>query len=401
MTEKLASIKNNVLYIVIFASTVLLAALSSFFYGKEPEEIIRIVVVMTLCAGILVFLLIDNTVSDGFKGDNKDKQWRFCASYLGTLILAVSVPLISNQAWPYMAMMVLLALFSNGFIGIVSGSFLILLSVLLEESGSYTEFFIYFISGCLAIVLLDHLQDTQDVGFPIFIALLMQFVLFVAFDILFQNKTFTVISLIVPIVCTFIDAIILFITLGAYSLYIIRGSTDMYMDINDTEFSLLVEIKEKDKDEYYKAIHTAYLTERAAIVLGLNNRPAKTCAYYKRVGVLCDSNKWEDVEHYFIENNFPEETLPYLKEFFDEQSINGFVRRETTVVDICEELVISIMYLIRKNNNPVIDYDALIDKIIDNMLDKKLFNRSSISFSDLEKLRKLLKKEKLYYDFLR
>ena len=55
----------------------------------------------------------------------------------------------------------------------------------------------------------------------------------------------------------------------------------------------------------------------------------------------------------------------------------------------------------RKDKDSKIDYDELIDKIIQHKLDKKEFNRSKLSFSDLENLRKLLKKEKLYYDFLR
>lgn len=401
MTEKLSEIKNSTLYIVLFVVTTLIVLGATFFYGKELEDIEKIVVVMILCSGINIFLLADTTGSNGFKYQNLKKQWRFVFCYIAILIVAVALPLISNGAWPFMAFFVLLSLFSNSLIGIVSSSTLLVLSVMLEQNGGYSEFFIYFLSGCLAVVLLDDLQKTQDVGWPIFISLLMQFVLFVAFNILFENKTFTWVSLIVPIVCTIIDAIILLVTLGAFSQYIIRGTTDMYMDINDPEYSLLVQIKEKDKDEYYKAIHTAYLAERASMKLELNSRAVKTCSYYHRISVLSEGKSWDDVLHYFKDNEFPDEVIPFLNEFYNPRSKSGFVSREATVVNICETVVSSIMYLIRKDKDSKIDYDELIDKIIQHKLDKKEFNRSKLSFSDLENLRKLLKKEKLYYDFLR
>ena len=175
----------------------------------------------------------------------------------------------------------------------------------------------------------------------------------------------------------------------------------MYMDINDPEYALLVQIKEKDKDEYYKAIHTAYLAERASMKLELNSRAVKTCSYYHRISVLSEGKSWDDVLHYFKDNEFPDEVIPFLNEFYDPRSKSGFVSREATVVNICETVVSSIMYLIRKDKDSKIDYDELIDKIIQHKLDKKEFNRSKLSFSDLENLRKLLKKEKLYYDFLR
>ena len=401
MTEKLESIKNSTLYIILFVVTTLVTFGATFFYGKELEDIEKIVVVMILCSGINVFLLTDATNEDSFKYENKKKQWRFVTVYIAILIISVFLPLINNGAWPFMAFFVLLSLFSNSLIGIVSSSTLLVLSVMLEQNGGYSEFFIYFIAGVLAVVLLDNLQQTQDVGWPIFISLLMQFVLFVAFNILFQNKTFTWVSLIIPLVCTIIDAIILFVTLGAFSVYIIRGSNDMYMDINDPEFELLVRIKEKDKDEYYKAIHTAYLAERAALKLDLNSRAVKTCSYYHRVSVLNDGKNWEDVEPIYLDNKFPEESIPFLKEFYDPKSKAGYVSREATVVNLCETVVSSIMYLIRKDKESKIDYEELIDKIIEHKLEKKEFNRSKLSFSDLENMRKLLKKEKLYYDFLR
>ena len=48
-----------------------------------------------------------------------------------------------------------------------------------------------------------------------------------------------------------------------------------------------------------------------------------------------------------------------------------------------------------------IDYDHLIDGIIDKKIENGELNAYNVTFRELNEMRKILKKEKLYYGFLR
>jgi membrane-associated HD superfamily phosphohydrolase len=204
-----------------------------------------------------------------------------------------------------------------------------------------------------------------------------------------------------PAINVVISMLIMLVLLNYFSVYVVRGSSDMYMEINDPEFELLVKIKEKDRHEYYAAIHTAYLAERIGQELGLNRRMIKTCSYYHNVGIL--AGRPEDVEtadRYYTDYNFPKEAVELLNEYIISGK-NQPVSQEATIVSLCEELVRQIMDIFAKDSKARLDTDSLIDDILDKKTAYGVLHSSRLPVSDLYRIRKLLKKEKLYYDFLR
>ena len=59
------------------------------------------------------------------------------------------------------------------------------------------------------------------------------------------------------------------------------------------------------------------------------------------------------------------------------------------------------MYLLKKDKDAKIDYDNLIDSIIDKKISEGELKDYDVTFRELEVMKKIMKKEKLYYDFLR
>ena len=59
------------------------------------------------------------------------------------------------------------------------------------------------------------------------------------------------------------------------------------------------------------------------------------------------------------------------------------------------------MYLLKKDKDAKIDYDNLIDSIIDKKVSDGELKDYDVTFRELEVMKKIMKKEKLYYDFLR
>ncbi len=390
----------KVLFGSIFFVTGLMLLAFSILYGLEIENIIRNTFTGFLCGGILIYMLCDASSRELFAYDNGQRRNRFVLCYYVGLIIAVFLPLVTPQVWPYAFIFLLLGLFSTNEIGLFSGSMLVMFSVLLEKDGHYAEFFIYFITGVVLLVLVRDLNETTKLAFPMFIVVSLLFTLLVAYDILFQNRTFQLTMLVAPLVNIIISLILILILLNIFGLYVIRKSNDRYMDINDTEYPLLVKLKETDKDAYFRAIHIAYLSERIALDLGLNARAVKTMSYYYKIGVIDGSKSWEDVKHFYVENNFPKEAMDYLKEYIENDKSKP-LSKESAIIYMCETLIASITYLFEKNKDTKINYDELIDKIFIHKMESKELYNYDISLYEIERMKKLMKKEKLYYDFLR
>ncbi len=392
----------KLLYSVMFSLTGLLVLVFSYLTDKSIEAIIRNTIVSLMMSGTVIFMLLDASARgrEGFMYDNYDRRDRFVIVYFVGLVLSLVLSLVPNQFWPYLAVFVMLSLLSNCEIGLATGVVFVSLSVMLEESGGYSELFMYVLAGIVAIAMFRDLKENSSIGLPTFVSLFMQAVLLVAFNVLFLNRTLSFNLFVLPALNLMLNLIILLLFLNLFGVYVIRKSNDMYMEINDPEFHLLVELKEKDKDEYYRAIHTAYLAERIALGLGFNARAVKTCSYYHRIGATEGKLKWEEVKQIYEDNNFPTEAVELLHEY-TESSKGSVKSKESLAVMLSETVIASIMYLIKKDKDIKIDYDQLIDSVLDKKIGEGQLKDFDVTFREFDGIRKILKKEKLYYDFLR
>ena len=389
-------------YGAMFLLTGLLVFAVSFLGGKSYEAILRNTIVSFVIAGIDIFMLLDadSRGKEVFSYDNYYHKMRFIITYIVMIVLSVAFSFVPNQFWPYMALFVILGLFSNNEIGITTGTGFVIISVMLEENGAYGELFMYVLAGIAALALFRDLKENTAIAFPTAISLMIQALLLMAYNVLFQNRTLSFTLLILPVLNIMLNLIIILIFLNVFGVYVIRKSNDMYMDINDAEFPLLARLRESNKDEYMRAVHTAYLAERIGLGLDLNARAIKACSYYHRIGVLDNKNSWEEVKEVFEENNFPVEVMEYLHECIEPEK--GKIKStEYLAVNITETVIASIMYLIKKDKDAKIDYDQLIDKIFEKRVTEGEVLEYNVSFREYNEMKKILKKEKLYYDFLR
>lgn len=400
--EKKIDIKPRLCYGGLFLLTGVAVMAFSLITGKSYEATLRNTFVSLIFSGTVMFMLMDaiNRGREGLFFDNYDHKIRFMVGYAIGLFLALAFALVPNQFWPYMAIFVVLGLLSNFEIGLVTGTGFVMISVMLEENGNFGELFMYVLAGVVALSLFRDLKEETAIGFPTAISLMMQGLLLIAFYVLFQNRTLSISILILPILNLMLNLIILLLFLNMFGVYVIRKTNDMYMEINDAEYPLLARLKEENKDEYYRAIHTAYLAERLAHGLGLNARAVKTCSYYHRIGVMDGKTTWEDSNHYFSENNFPIEAVEFLHEYMEPKK--GQIRsKEALAVNLSETMIASLMYLIKGNKDVKINYDQMIDSILDKKISEGELKDYDVTFREYDQMRKIFKKEKLYYDFLR
>lgn len=392
-------IKYTIQEILLFVLTVALSIAAAYFYQKTLIESAGILILAVAGMGGVIFALEQSRESDGFLFDNAGHIWRFLILYLIFLVSSIVFPLLPTGGWPYLVVFIGLMLFSNQIVGLTAGTVLLMLTILLGQGRGSTDFFIYFISGLVGIMVFSYINETFKIWPPMMISLLVQMACLCIREVLFVNEKLNIQMFIIPIVNIMVCLILLLILLKVFSFSTFYKKRDIYMDINDPEWQLLVELKNSSKDEYYHAIHTAYLCDRIARRLDMDDAVVKACGYYHRIGMLKGGNSWETVQTILDENQFPLRVKEILKEYIDKSE--QIISRETVVLLFSDTVISSIQYLFSKNPQVVLDYDKLIGAIFKKKIESGIIDQSRISMGEIQEMKKILVEERLYYDFLR
>ncbi len=385
--------------LLMFLLSGVIAGAGSLLYGQENDKLICNIVMVMLGTGIVIFALNASEIYGLYFYEHKGDYKNFILFYLAALALSVVFPLLPASGWPFLIVFVILSLFSNSISGLVAGSVCLALSVMLENAGGCQIFLLYFFSGLIGIMVFSRLNETFKVGLPIFISLVNLAVCLSVNIILFEEASFSLSQYMFVAINLMMNFILLLIILKIFSNSVIHKDRDKYMDLNDPECPLLVQLKELNKNEYYRAIHTAYLGDKIAKRLGLNDVAVKTCGYYHRIGVLKGENTWENLESICKEYHIPPDARKILKEYVD--PTEAVVAKETTVLLFTDCIVTSIIKLFAKDAKAELNYDKIIDTIFDNKLHSGELFHSDISIAQIRAMKKIFSEEKLYYDFLR
>lgn len=390
-------LKTFFISVAMFFITTLGVGLFSYLFGMEDAQILRNSIVSAMGIGVVLFLMAQSKECDLYDYDNKAYYGRFFVCYLCGFILAVGCGKLPAGGWPFVPLFVLLALFSNTLIGICCGLMLLMMSLLLSGAG-IEIFFLYFTSGTAAVCVFRNLDQNFKVGVPIMLSLAMLMVSETANIVLFVNEKLNFEQFMIPIINVTITAIFLIGILKLFSYLVINKYRDRYMEINDPECPLLVELKNVSREEYYKAVHTAYLSDKIAKKLGLDAQVTKAGGYYHKIGSLHGENNWEHVEQIGAEYRFPPEVLEVLKEYLAPDG--KIIKKEASVIYFAEAIVSSILFLLEKEESKL-DYDQIIDTVFKKKQESNTFRECELSIYELNQMKKIFKEEKLYYDFLR
>lgn len=392
------TIRRIIVFMLMFPAAGVIAWLGSMLYLSRTEMMIRNIVMVLAGTGIVIFSFTFGEDSGFFTYRNEGRYGRFALTYLASLTASVFLPYLPVAGWPFLVFFVMLGMFSNAMTGLAAGSLALLLSVNFAGC-DYAVFWLYFISGMAGILIFSTLDEDFKVGIPIMISLLILTLSLTANVILFSRDKLSIGQFMIPAINLMVCCILLLVCLKLVSSTVIHRYRDRYMEINDPECPLLVQLKELSKEEYYHAIHTAYLGDKIARNLGMDDAAVKACGYYHRIGKLKGENTWENVSSICDKYHFPPKTKQILREYVDPDA--KMVSKETVVVLFADCIVSSILYLFAKDPKAELDYAKLIDTVFQKKFETDELWGNEISLAQIHQMKKIFIQEKLYYDFLR
>lgn len=384
--------------ILLFTVSVLIMAGAGALQWHDRTTAVSNTVFMALGMGTLVFLTAFCREHDSYDYDNGENFGRFLIIWFGSLLLAVGAAYLPVSGWPFTVIFVGLALFSNMAVGMTAGTLLLAMTVLLSGQG-VAAFMLYFLCGVAGMCLFGKLDEHYKIGIPLFVLVLLMIVGQTAGVVLYTNEKLRPELFMVPLLNVMVSTILLIVLLKIFSGLVIYRYRDKYLVINDQEFPLLAEWKSTSREEYYRAVHTAYFCDRIAKKLHLDADAAKAAGYYHGLRRGQGETPWQQAEQVCREYDFPPAVRKILREYLDQDM--AYTEKETAVLCFSDGVISAVLYLFAKQPDTEPDYDQLVDAVFRKKLESGALKGSSITLQEISTMKNIFKEEKLYYDFLR
>lgn len=384
---------NSILVVI----TVLLVTAGGFLKHAGGAELLRNAILAGTGAFLTCFLFLSEKDRLSEKNTPPARTCCFVISYGICLVVSLCCAFLPPAGWPFLVVFVMMSLFCGFLPGICGGISFLTFSVLLSGA-DVGVFALYALTGLLGACLFSRLDEKYRIALPLFVSLSFLFAAETACVVLFANETLKWELFLIPALNVIISLILLLILLKVYSGMEIFKYRIKYLEINDQEFELLVNIKEKDKNAYYRAVHAAYFSERIAQALSLDADAAKTAAYYANAGILYKEPE-KDLEDTFVSYGFPPYARQLLRELTGKNT--GIRHKEAAVVYMADAVISSILYLFEKKQDTKTDYAAVIETVFQKKRESGSLKNSELTFAEWNRMKKIFKEEKLYYDFLR
>ena len=158
----------------------------------------------------------------------------------------------------------------------------------------------------------------------------------------------------------------------------------------------MVQLKQENLNTYFESIHTAYLGERIARKLNMNDKAVKGCCYYYKIAnrmVAQEDGTQVTLSEYY---DFPKD----LKNLIEECQNGIYGSKEACVVLTSNKVIRSILISQKEFKDSNISYEAIIEKIFENFSKSNILHNCDISVHELIVMKNTYIEENLYYDFL-
>lgn len=357
---------------------------------QAEDRLLANCVMMLLLLGVTCFHLRREYVHEGLDYDNGDHIFRFFLCLGIGLAVAFVCGFLPVGGWPFLLVFIMLSLFSNMNVGILSATSLLLAALLLSGSGA-GGFALYFVSGVFAVTLFQHLGEDFKIGIPLFLSVLGLLVCETANVVLVANARPDFEIFVIPVANVIVSSILLLGCLKVFSSMVLYPHREKYLDIIDSENPVIARLRERDRNEYMHCVHTTYFCERIGTRLGMDVEALKSAGYYYRLG--------GELTQMLEDEQFPPAAREILLDYRNRKA--GMKRKETVVLYCADRIVTSVKEAFAREGQAQVNFDKLVDDVFSRLFKEKIFDKCDISVGELRTMQQIFKEEKLYYDFLR
>lgn len=376
----------NILCMFFLPTAIAAAAFAgSLLTEADLYGTVRNIVLCTSTAVATVFSFQAGRLSGSFFYDDGDYPNRFLTIYLCGILCALVFTFLPATGWMFLFFFVGLARVSDSVTGACGGTGLLVLTTVLCEQVSVSTFLVYLLSGMIGIVLFAHQKEEFFTAIPLGLSLGSQLLLIFAAELLIQNRKLVLEDALVPLANTVMNGILICIFLQYYINKVAKKTDNLYAQLNNPEYIVMTRAREQRPDDYYCAIHTAYLVERIASDLGLDVRSAKCAAYYGHL----PSVELEGTP-------FPEPVRALLSEV--EGDRRALRKKEAVIVVICYTVIREIQSLNKHHAEEKADYGKLIRGMFEKQFSIEALAETDMTLSNLRYVEKRLTEEQMYYE---
>ena len=396
--------KKNIFAIVItciILASPVISCIVSLFTVHSATGMLRCGVSLLILSGLLALALYRGVKGRELLFDNRENLIRFVFAYISCVFIASLSALFPEFTVPIASLALIAAFLSNIYCGVICALIFSAEPFLITEKSFEYFLFEIALSVIVIILVLAGREEKKKAAEPVILFTLIYVTLYTALIVL---KRMTIVpSLVInPIVGLILNDIVILLTIKLVARNIIFAYEEKYSNIVDPEYSLLTELKKKDKTEYKRAIHTAYICDRISDKLGFDRTLMKGAGFYHRIGVLSDESDDVALETVRLlrHEGFPDPLIRLLSEYGNDNDQE--ISPEVSLLCIVDTLIYDILRRMEKGEEDI-DYEKLVDGVINKLLGTKngRLIKSDLKIQHLYKIRKYLKEEKLYYDFLR
>lgn len=357
----------------------------SSIIGESLYYTVRNLALCGVTALTTVFSFQAGRLSGSFFYDDGDHPNRFLFLYLCGILCAIVFTFLPVTGWMFLFFYVALARVSDSVTGICGGTGLLILTTTLCEQISLSTFLVYLVSGMIGIALFANQKDEFYTAVPLGLALGSQLLLIFAGELLIQNKKLVPEEALVPLANTVMNGILICIFLQYYINRVAKKTDNLYLMLNDPEYVVMKRLRETKEEDYYCAIHTAYLVERITSELNLDVRSAKCVAYYGHLPA-------EELE----EIAFPEPVVELLTQL--KEGGKSLQKKEAVIVGICYRVIREIQRINRQSQGKKVDYGKVINLMFEKQFTMEALAETEITLSNLRYIKKRLLEEQMYYE---
>ncbi len=386
------------LAVLLFILTGAVTYAAGYLKGLDTTHLISYTVLILMGTFAVLFLHAFSRDKQLYDYNNEEHFGRFLFLWILSLAIIVACLYLPVAGWPFLVIYLWFALFSNIIIGITSGSVFVLMAVLLTGE-SVPVFVLYFTCGIICASLFYKLDQNYKIFIPLLVSVMCLFMGLTAGVVLYENRKLDLELFIIPFINVVVSLILMLAVLKSFSSVIIYRYRGKYLEINDQEFPLQIQLKSEHRNKYYQSIHTAYFCDRIASKLKLNAEAAKASGYYFHISALKGNENWEETKLICEEYEFPPEVHKILQEALDGKT--PISSKEAAVLILSESVISAILYMFEKHLDTKPDYDQVVDAVFKSKLKSGVFSKCCLTLEEIAVMEKVFKEEKLYYDFLR